>query len=180
MPTSAQRSKVLYHDIDLKKNKIENARLQPVTTAERTAMTSSLNSNDIGLLVYDTTLKLLFDWDGNQWKSVGLDAANTTKLTEAYNNIIRSVGVTTTPVDQTITLTTESGSTITTTFNTSYIHTQTIAANQWIVNHNLNKYPKVTIVNDINVEVIGDIVYTNTNQVIISFSIPFVGKAFFT
>lgn len=172
--------KALYHDIDLKKNKILNARMFPLTTTERNALTSSLNSNDIGYLVYDTTLKLLYSWDGNQWVSVGLNSVNTTKLNEAYDNTVRSIGVTNSPTDTTITLTTEDNTQITTSFATSYIHEQTVGANQWIVNHNLNKYPKVTIVNDINVEVIGDIVYTNTNQVIISFSIPFVGKAYFT
>ena len=172
--------KALYHDIDLKKNKIKNVKLHPVTTTERNAMASTLNSNDIGMTVYDTLLKLLYSWDGNQWVSVSLDTVNSSKLTEAYNKMIQGITVTNTPTERTITLTTEDNSTISYTFNDAYVHTQTIPATQWIVNHNLNKYPSVTIVNEINVEVIGDIVYTNTNQVIISFSNAFYGKAFFT
>ena len=172
--------KALYHDIDLKKNKIENVKLHPVTTTERNTMTSSLNSNDIGLTVYDITEKLLYGWDGNQWVAISLNSENTTKLNEAYDGIIEEITTTNTPVSRTITLVTNNNQLISVTFNESYIHDQVIPANQWIVNHNLNKYPKVTIVNDINVEVVGDIVYTNTNQVIISFSNPFYGKAYFT
>jgi len=172
--------KALYHDIDLKKNKILNAKMQPVTTTERIALTSSLNSTDAGMLVYDTTLKLLFSWDGNQWIYISLDPTSLSKITQAYDKMITGITVTGTPTDKTITLTTQDNQTISASFNDSYIHTQTVAATQWIVNHNLNKYPKVTVVNDINVEVVADVVYTNTNQVIISFSDPFFGKAFFT
>lgn len=180
MPNTTQKSKALYHDIDLKKNKIENVKLHPLTTAERNTLASSLNSNDVGMMAYDITLKLLYSWDGNQWAPVGLDSSNMTKLTEAYNNIINEINVSTSPTQTAITLVTESGDLITTTFNSSYIHEQTVAANQWIINHNLNKYPSVTIVNNLNVEVVGDITYTNTNQVVLSFSNSFTGKAFFT
>lgn len=172
--------KALYYDIDLKKNEIKNVRLHPMTTTERNTMTSSLNSNDIGLTVYDTTQKLLYGWDGNQWVSISLDAISSSKLNEAYNGLIEDINVTNTETTRTITLVANNGELISATFNESYIHEQTIPANQWIVNHNLNRYPKVTVVNDINVEVIGDLVYTNTNQVIISFSNPFYGKAYFT
>jgi hypothetical protein len=172
--------KALYYDIDLKKNEIKNVRLHPMTTTERNAMTSSLNSNDAGLIVYDATEKLFYGWDGNQWVSISLNAINSSKLNEAYDGLIEDINVTNTETTRTITLVANDGENISTTFNESYIHEQLIPANQWIVNHNLNRYPKVTIVNDINVEVIADIVYTNTNQVIISFSNPFYGKAYFT
>lgn len=173
-------SKAFYYDIDLKKNKVLNAKLHPLSTAERTALVSTLNSNDIGMMVYDTNQKLLYSWDGNQWASVSLTADQLQTLTESYNGLVRSVGVTSTETTKTILLTTEDGTVISGTFNDSYIHTQTIQANQWIVNHNLNKYPAVTVVNNINVEVVGEIVYTSTNQVILTFSQSFTGKAFFT
>lgn len=173
-------AKALYYDIDLKKNEIQNVKLHPMTTTERNAMASSLNSNDVGMTVYDTVEKVLYGWDGNQWSAISLDAINTNKLTEAYNGLIDYIETTSTETTRTLTLVTQNNELISVTFNESYIHEQTIPANQWIVNHNLNRYPKVTVVNDINVEVIGDLVYTNTNQVIISFSNPFYGKAYFT
>lgn len=173
-------NKALYHDIDLKKNKIQNAKLHPLTTAERNALTSSLNSGDIGMMVYDTSLKLLYGWDGNQWVPVGLTADQLVTLTEAYEGLVRSLNVTGTETTKTILLTTEDGAVISGTFNDAYIHTQTILSNQWIVNHNLNKYPSVTVVNNSNIEVVGEVNYTSTNQVILTFSQSFTGKAFFT
>jgi len=64
------------HDIDLAKNKLVNARIQPVTTAERTALASVYTIADKGILAYDTDLDELYSWDGTSWisyvTSVGL------------------------------------------------------------------------------------------------------------
>lgn len=59
----------------------------------------------------------------------------------------------------------------------TYFHNQTVASDTWVIIHNLNKYPSVTVLNSANEEVIGDIVYDNANQVTISFIGAFKGKA---
>ena len=66
-------------------------------------------------------------------------------------------------------------------FNTgdkSYIHTQIAASTTWSVTHALNKYPSVSVVDDGNNVVIGDIQYTNANQLTITFNGAISGKAY--
>lgn len=46
------------------------------------------------------------------------------------------------------------------------------------VNHNLQKYPAVTIINSANDEVDGDVSYTDLNTLTLSFSAPFSGTVF--
>jgi hypothetical protein len=60
----------------------------------------------------------------------------------------------------------------------TYSHNQQIASDTWTITHNLNKYPSVTIVDSSDNVVIGDINYVNQNQIIISFTEVFYGKAY--
>ena len=46
----------------------------------------------------------------------------------------------------------------------------------WEVQHNLNKNPSVTIINNDNQVVIGDVVYLDKNNLTVSFSAEFTGK----
>ena len=59
-----------------------------------------------------------------------------------------------------------------------YVFTQSTPAAVWTINHDLNKYPAVSIVDSANDEVIGEVHYTSTSQVVITFSAGFSGKAF--
>ena len=79
----------IYVDYDFNKNSILNAKLQPVTTAERNALASGYNSNDAGIIVYDTTLKLVYSWDGNQWDQVSLSDSQLAQIAEAFNKAQR-------------------------------------------------------------------------------------------
>ena len=47
----------------------------------------------------------------------------------------------------------------------------------WIINHDLDKYPSVIIVDDNNIVIVGEIEYMNKNQVIIRFNKNETGKA---
>lgn len=60
----------------------------------------------------------------------------------------------------------------------TYVHTQTEAATDWTIVHNLNKYPSVTVVNNEFVAKLGEIQYLNLNTVKISFDQAFAGQAF--
>lgn len=60
----------------------------------------------------------------------------------------------------------------------SYVHTQSLASIQWTVNHNLGKYPSVTIVDSAGDEVEGNVNHIGLNQLVISFSAAFGGRAF--
>jgi hypothetical protein len=60
----------------------------------------------------------------------------------------------------------------------TYTHTQDIASDTWVINHNLEYYPNVEIVNSAGVAVIGDYQFINPNVVIATFADPFAGKAY--
>lgn len=64
-------------------------------------------------------------------------------------------------------------------FKNNYVHTQTVASSVWTVSHNLNKFPSVTIVDSANDEVFGEVKHVDENNVIITFSAGFSGKAYF-
>jgi hypothetical protein len=59
-----------------------------------------------------------------------------------------------------------------------YVHTQTVASAIWTINHDLQKYPSVTVVDSANDEVIAEVNYPSTSQVIVRFSAAFSGRAF--
>jgi len=61
----------------------------------------------------------------------------------------------------------------------NYVHDQGVAAAIWTVQHNLNKKCSVTVVDSANQIVVGEIVYDSDNQVTITFSGSFSGKAYF-
>lgn len=171
-------SKSFYYDIDLEKNQLTNAKLQPVTTAQRTALASSYNTADKGIVVFDTTLLSLFVWDGNQWKPVSLSSVEYANFTEAYNKILTSIAVTNTPTAKTVTVTHKDGSTTSATWQDGYIHTQGVPALSWTIVHNLGKYPNINIVDSANADVIGEVVYDSLNQLTVTFSAAFSGKAY--
>lgn len=60
----------------------------------------------------------------------------------------------------------------------TYTHSQQSASNQWVINHELGRHPSVTVVDSAGTEVYGDVHYDNENQVTVTFSAPFSGKAF--
>jgi hypothetical protein len=60
----------------------------------------------------------------------------------------------------------------------TFTFTQAVPSNTWVIAHNLNKFPSVTAVSTANQVAIGDVVYNNTNQLTITFSAGFAGKAY--
>ena len=60
----------------------------------------------------------------------------------------------------------------------NFVFNQNVASNEWIVNHNLNKYPSVSVVDSGNNIVIGEVAYINENVLKIIFSSAFSGSAY--
>jgi hypothetical protein len=60
----------------------------------------------------------------------------------------------------------------------TYVHVQGTPSATWTINHNLDFYPSVEIVNSAGVAVIGDYEYLNTNTIVARFTDPFAGKAY--
>jgi len=59
-----------------------------------------------------------------------------------------------------------------------YEFVQSVAASLWIVNHNLGKYPGVTVIDSSGRKVRGSVNYPTSNQILLTFSAPFAGKAY--
>jgi len=60
----------------------------------------------------------------------------------------------------------------------NFVFTQGVASNTWTINHNLEKFPSVTVVDSADNVVIGSITHTNINSLTVSFSSTFSGKAY--
>jgi hypothetical protein len=60
----------------------------------------------------------------------------------------------------------------------AYAHTQGSASDTWVIAHNLNFMPNVTVQDSAGNIVEGEITYTNTNSLTVSFASAFSGKAY--
>lgn len=59
----------------------------------------------------------------------------------------------------------------------TYYHAQTTASDTWVISHNLNKYPAVSVIDSAGNEVEGEIIYNSINQITIMFKGAFKGSA---
>jgi hypothetical protein len=60
----------------------------------------------------------------------------------------------------------------------TYTHNQEQPIQTWTITHDLGKFPSVSVVNNNNVLMYGDIAYVNDNKITITFSAGFSGKAY--
>lgn len=61
---------------------------------------------------------------------------------------------------------------------TTTTFSQNTAASVWVIPHNLDKFPSVTVVDSANDVIIGDINYDSSDSLTISFSSETSGKAY--
>ena len=61
----------------------------------------------------------------------------------------------------------------------NFVYVQATSSDIWEIAHNLNKYPAVTVVDSGGSVVIGEIVYIDKNNIRITFTSAFSGKAYF-
>lgn len=64
------------------------------------------------------------------------------------------------------------------TSDVNYVHDQSVPSTNWMIHHNLGKYPSVTIVDSAGTIVVGDISYLSISSLIAVFSNSFAGKAY--
>lgn len=62
--------------------------------------------------------------------------------------------------------------------NETYIYEQTSAASVWTITHSLRRYPSVTVVDSAGSVVVGDVLYTSKDQIILTFQGAFSGTAY--
>ena len=60
----------------------------------------------------------------------------------------------------------------------NYVFTQASPSATWVVQHDMDKFPSVAVVNTNNVLMYGDTTYVDKNNLIINFSAGFSGKAY--
>ena len=60
----------------------------------------------------------------------------------------------------------------------NFVFTQASPSNTWNINHQLNKFPSVTIVDSAGTQVIGDVQHTDTTNLTVTFINQFSGKAY--
>jgi len=63
-------------------------------------------------------------------------------------------------------------------YGSTYIHDQAEASDEWVIQHNMGKYPSVTIVDSANTTILGTWTYDSSNQVTVHLSSASTGKAF--
>ena len=61
-----------------------------------------------------------------------------------------------------------------------HVHTQALPASTWTINHTLDGYPSVMVVDSAATVVIGEVSYVSTSQVVVEFTAPFSGYAYLT
>lgn len=59
-----------------------------------------------------------------------------------------------------------------------YVYTQSVVADTWNINHNLNKFPSISVVDSAESQVEGDVEYVDANNVTLRFCGAFSGKAY--
>lgn len=62
-------------------------------------------------------------------------------------------------------------------YDKNYLHIQDVASDEWVINHEMNKYPTVTVIDSANNEVIGEVEYIDENNLKVKFTGSFSGKA---
>lgn len=55
---------------------------------------------------------------------------------------------------------------------------QSVASDEWIILHNLHKYPSVTVVDSAGTIITGEVTYLDATMLKINFRAPFAGKAY--
>ena len=65
----------------------------------------------------------------------------------------------------------------------TYTHNQSSVSDTWVVNHNLHRFPSVTVIDSSNTIVQGTVVYNSNKQLTITFfsggsALAFSGKAY--
>lgn len=60
----------------------------------------------------------------------------------------------------------------------TYVHSQDSASDTWTIEHGLGRWPSVHVVDSAGTEVQGGVQFINENQVELTFSAPFSGRAF--
>lgn len=60
----------------------------------------------------------------------------------------------------------------------TYIYHQTTASNMWVIEHELDRFPSVTVIDSAGTKVTGDVKYMSNRLIILTFAAAFSGTAY--
>ncbi len=60
----------------------------------------------------------------------------------------------------------------------THVFPQMVPSTSWLIQHNLDKFPSVDIVDSAETKVHGSVTYVDRNNILVEFSFPFSGKAY--
>jgi hypothetical protein len=170
--TDAQRSTVVF----------EMAEVAFATDTEKFYIGDGVTPG--GILIDDQTLSYnaatntITTADGNTVVLTNIPTlAQTTTWDTAYNNMVVSATITG-DVTKTLNLNQQDGGSVTVSYKDTHVHTQGSPSATWVITHNMNKFPSVTVVDSGENIVEGEVIYNNLNQLTINFSGGFSGKAY--
>jgi len=105
---------------------------------------------------------------------------NIVKVTQASGNkvSVQETNFTVSLTEETVKVV-NVGTVISTGFDKNYVHDQNSPSNSWIITHNLNKNPAVSVVDSAGTLIICDVQYDSNNQVTLTFDSSTSGKAYF-
>lgn len=169
------KTKTFYSNISLAKNELLDARIENKTTAERQAM--SLGLPHTGLAIWDTDLEGLYLWKDDHWTRAGASAEEIAAWNQAYDDSVVDF-IISQGEETSFTIQRRNSAAITKTYKSGYTHNQSAPASTWVITHQLNKNPSVTVVDSSGNQVEGAVTINSLNQITITFCGAFSGKAY--
>ncbi len=131
--------------------------------------------------IENITGRVKFTSDIETSGDVYASGGNSTEWNTAYNDTVVSAAVAGTTT-KTLTLTQQDGGTLTTSWqdntDSTFVFTQGVSSTTWNIQHNLGKFPSVSVVNTNDFVIHGEVEYIDSNNVTLTFSAGFTGKAF--
>ena len=172
---STPKKKIFYSDLSLAKNELLDVRIENKTTVDRLAM--SLGAPHTGLAVWDVDLEGLYVWQYDHWVRVGATVTQINNWNQAYDDSVVDFTITQ-GTDTVFTIERRNSPNLSVTYHSGYIHNQGSPSDTWVITHNLNKNPSITIVDSSGAEVEGAVTINSLNQITITFCGSFSGKAY--
>ena len=172
---STPKKKIFYSDLSLAKNELLDVRIENKTTVDRLAM--SLGAPHTGLTVWDIDLEGLYIWQYDHWVRINATLTEINNWNQAYDDSVVDFTITQ-GTDTVFTIARRNSSNLSVTYHSGYIHNQGSPSDTWVITHNLNKNPSITIVDSSGAEVEGAVTINSLNQITITFCGSFSGKAY--
>lgn len=60
----------------------------------------------------------------------------------------------------------------------TFIYEQNTLSDEWVIKHNLGRFPSVSVIDSAGTVVVGGVQYLNENIIVCTFNAPFIGTAY--